>query len=499
MSKRRRSDLGHRGAGTHGGSVSRRSFLRGAGTVAIGLPLFAELGLRVGAGQPVAPPRRLVTAFFGLGIHPDWQGDFNGPLEPLEAFASKMATFGCDMPQGTFGGAHCNTSTVVFVGERPASVDRAGGPSLDQKLRRALGGDGGTLASGLWFRRGACDAQANRVYNPDGTARLPVKRPSEVFDRLFGSVAPMPPPPPVDPDPPAGPDPALEAQRRELRIERSVLDTVVAQYRHYRGDASPLGAASKLKLELHLESIRALERRLVEAEALLDAMDPGDGGGGTTEPVACAPEAEPRDPTIADVDLDRFTYGTGRGAPSLDWRDAERLYRLHADLWAVALRCDAVRFGNLMFESAGGHMNLFGRYEALGDSTEFPGTSQHDSYFHGSDFRQAQLYQHFALRNVGYFLAQLDDPAHRDEDGRTVLDTTTVLVGTEYGWNHSKDQAFHAVVGDVGRFRAGSFTSTRMNCIDLYNAVLEGHGVRADVGEATGVEGETDVRGLLLR
>jgi hypothetical protein len=41
------------------------------------------------------------------------------------------------------------------------------------------------------------------------------------------------------------------------------------------------------------------------------------------------------------------------------------------------MRCDLVRYGNLLFESAGGHTNLEGAYSALGASTLFRGSSQH--------------------------------------------------------------------------------------------------------------------------
>ena len=107
------------------------------------------------------------------------------------------------------------------------------------------------------------------------------------------------------------------------------------------------------------------------------------------------------------------------------------------------------------------------------------------------------MYQHLAQSNIAYFLQQLDDPQYLEANGKSVLDNTTVVIGTEYGWNHSKLNAFHAVVGGGGRFRNGFFTDRTMNCIDLYNAVLQGHGVTANIGQATGVESEGDASVLL--
>lgn len=458
--------------------LKRRMFLRGAGTVAIGLPFLAEMIPSRAKGAPSSGiPERLVTVFFGLGLDPSWQRDFSGPLQPLQPFASKMATFSTSMEQGSAGGAHCNTSTVVFVGEEQSSVNVAGGPSLDQLLRREVDPSGSTLVSGLWWRRGACDAQALRVYNPDGSARPPIKRPSEVFDRIFGSY--MPPPPPGDPD--------AEAQRRDQRIRRSILDTVLDQYQSLRGDRSYLGAASKLKIEQHFQSIREIETQLAPSDDIID-MPGGD-------PMSCDVGSEPTDPPIADYD--RFTYGTGSGSPVIHFEDVRQVFTLHAQLYALAMRCDLVRFGNLMFESAGGHTNLEGTYSALGDSTNFPGDSQHDTYFHGDQPQHARLYQHFAMSNIATFLEALDDPEFTEANGQTVLDNSTIVIGTEYGWNHSKQDVFHAVLGGCGRFNTGSFVDRRMNCIDLYNAIMSAYGIDANIGNATGVASEGDASVLL--
>ncbi|MGF1508471.1 MAG: DUF1552 domain-containing protein [Myxococcota bacterium] len=448
---------------------SRRRFLKGAGTVLVGLPFLEEFS---GVARAATPPQRLVTVFFGLGLDPSWQRDFNGPLQPYAPFQSKMAMCSVSARQGSAGGAHCNTSAVIFVGEEQQSVNVAGGPSIDQLMRRELDPGAPTLASGLWWRRGACDAQALRVFLPDGGSRPPVKRPSEVFDRVFGNFMPG-----------TGGGGASDAEAREARLRRSVLDSVLDQVQDLSGNRSPLGPASKLKLEQHLQSIREIEEQLAPADEIIDGGEPNPSA-------TCAVPTRPNDPNIADYD--RFTYGTGNQAPEIHWRDFQTVFRLHADLWAAALRCDLVRFGNLMFESAGGHTNLSGTYSALGRSTNFPGSSQHDAYFHGGDRDNASLYQHFAQSNIAYFLGLLDDTDFTEDNGKTVLDNSAVVIGTEYGWNHSKQDVFHAVVGGDGRFRSGFFTDRELNCIDFYNAVLLGYGIDANIGQATGIDSEGD-------
>ncbi len=465
----------------------RRTFLRGTGSVAVALPFLEEMvGSRAFAATPETVPFRLITVFFGLGLDPAWQRDFNGPLEPYLPFQKKMTFASVGLEQGGEGGAHCNTSSVVFVGEKHPSANRAGGASVDQLARLAFDPTAKTLVSGLWWRRGACDAQALRVWNPDGTARPPVKRPSQVFDQVFGKALPRP-----DSEPNPQPDPAA---LRARHIQRSILDTVIQEYKKLTGKTSYLGSASKQKIDLHLNSIREIERELAPSEEIMKEVEDNQ------PTVSCDWPTRPTDPSVGspEANYDQFTYGTGAGAPKLRWQEIERVFHLHADLYALALRCDLVRYGNLMFESAGGHTNIQGTYRALGESTDFPGNaSQHDDYFHGNQPRHARLYQHFAQSNVAYFLQQLDDPAFLEPNGKTVLDNTCAVIGTEYGWNHSKTDVFHAIAGGHGRFKSGNFTDRKLNGIDLYNAILSAYGIEARIGSKTGVQSEGNADFLL--
>jgi len=462
---------------SRGKKLSRRTLLRGMGSIAIALPFLEEMGGNRAEAQATDPPARLVTAFFGLGLDPSWQRDFSSALAPYQSLARKMSMFSVSLEQGALGGAHCNTATVVFVGEKAKGTNVSGGASIDQIMRKELDPNATTLSSGLWFRRGACDAQALRVYNADGSSRAPVKRPSLVFETLFGAVRNAPPAT-------GAPDPE-EVRRQHTR--RSILDSVLSQYAHYTGDRSPLGAASKQKLQQHLSAIREIEGRLAPSDDIVAGDDPAA--------VGCDAPAKPGDPPV--FDYDRFTYGTGSGAPELSFQDFQKVYRLHADLWVQALRCDLVRYGNLALESAGGHTNLSGNYSALGRSTTFPGTSQHDTYFHGNQREEAELYQHFAQSNIAYFLQQLDSADHLEANGRSVLDNACVVIGTEYGWNHSKQDVFHAVAGGGGRFKPGFFTDRKLNGVDLYNTILAGYGIDARIGTETGVPSEGDASDLL--
>ena len=75
--------------------ISRRTLLRGLGTVGIGLPFFEEMfagsarAATVAAGGPV--PVRAFNVFFGLGVPAPLQTEgFDGVLEPLSPLADKL-------------------------------------------------------------------------------------------------------------------------------------------------------------------------------------------------------------------------------------------------------------------------------------------------------------------------------------------------------------------------------------------------------------------------
>jgi hypothetical protein len=72
--------------------ISRRTMLRGLGTVTIGLPLLEEMLATSAFGQQqVAVPVRAFNVFFGLGIPAPLQGEgFDGVLEPLGPLADKL-------------------------------------------------------------------------------------------------------------------------------------------------------------------------------------------------------------------------------------------------------------------------------------------------------------------------------------------------------------------------------------------------------------------------
>jgi hypothetical protein len=462
--------------------LSRRTFLHGGGGVLIGLPFLEEMRPRVARAQDAGPPMRLITLFFGLGVARDEAiKKFEGPLEPYQPLESKMSFFtNLELKQShDFGSGepHFKVGDVVFVGDPQKREYEASGPSLEQIAKKALHPDGvptllGSKSIGMWFRTGSV-SQYTRHWNQDGSpGERPERRPTRIFEQLFGALA--------TPTTPGAPeDPAAITERH---LKRSVLDTVIGEYRHYTGDASPLGAESKAKLSVHLDNIRNVEMRLAPVDAAVtDAM--------AQENANCMPPAGVTDPGT-DVPYDLAQGGSGGSAPIIQHEDFMAAFQLQGELMALALRCDVVRFGSMLFVGSGGHVGLRGTYSALGQSVNFsqdlPGTSPHDAYFHNNRWDKCRLHAHYCNTALASALLSFDDPNYLESNGKTVLDNTLVVLGTDYGGGgtstgHIPEGVFHAIVGGNGHFRPGWYDKV-YNVIDLYETALKPYQLTTGMG-----------------
>lgn len=453
--------------------LGRRALLRGAGTVAIGLPLLPEFLRDAAADEGGGIPCRLFTMSFGLGIERAMQLEqFAGPLEPLQAFADKAAFFtNVDAtPLAASGTPHFSTGAATFTGvpQQPGPDYHAGGPSIEQIMKRALHPMGvpnvttPELSVGIWSRTGAV-SQFTRQWNEDGSpGPRPERRPSRVFSSIFGNYMP--------PDATGEDDPELIAKRH---VHRSVLDTVLEQYEGVAGPNGGLGAESKARLDNHLSTIRDVELQLAPTEDDLGPL------------LECEPptEADIVDPSGYSF-YDNDSGPTGAGAPAIDWQVADDAMRLIGELMAIGAACDAVRFGSMVCVGAGGHIRFQDQYDALGDSLNFSnlfsGGTPHDLIFHAYDADAIRLYQHFAIRQLAHMLTAMD--ALDEANGRTVLENSLVVLGTEYGENHDASDTFHAVLGGGGRFNAGWYDDAVLPS-DIYHQALDAYGVDSGIPE----------------
>lgn len=463
--------------------LSRRTFLRGAGTVAIALPFLDEmLTDSVFAADP-APPTRVLTFFFGLGVprahqHIGAATPFRDHLGPLAEVADKVC-----FPRGIYyekgsrtSGNHARGSLAAFVGERDA------GASIDQKAFAALHGATSptairSLVAGTFTRQDGNSRHVHSWVAPRVPTAQPVESPRQLFDQVFGSFMP--------PATSGGVDP-VEAKR--ARYERSVLDTAMEQYRYAKSDAFGLGATSRAKLELHLERIREIERRIHDP-SMDDDLPPAAAG---------CPPARPGDFTHPEmVEIQKRVNNEGVRMDVGRWM---QLWHAMVDVYAMAVKCDVSRFGNLQFQSGGERVVLYGEHEAYGQRRSFDDRETTHEYWHGwapgnADERLMLDHVWLLMAELTYFLKALDDPDYRDANGGTVLDNALVLAGTELGdgRRHDVEHVFHLVAGANGAIRNGAVLDVDASATELYNAGLRAVGI-----DDVSMDGDPDHDGAVL-
>ena len=161
------------------------------------------------------------------------------------------------------------------------------------------------------------------------------------------------------------------------------------------------------------------------------------------------------------------------------------MWPLNVELVALALRCDLVRFGSLTCTAAGDRYNLY----------DLP-TMVHDlAHAWRPDFESQFIRSvKWIMGNLALLLAALDDPAHRDPDGATVLDRTTILIGTEVGNPavHAFEDQTYMIAGGPA-FRAGTFDfHNRATDVDLYATVARALGRPDHLGDSPHFHGFLD-------
>src|SRR5438874_1385693 len=263
--------------------LSRRTFLRGAGTL-IGLPLLEAMVPALGWGQDAArpTPTRLCFVYVPNGmVMQDWtpatQGQnfqFSSILRPLERFREHTLVLSHLMCHnanalGSGPGDHARASASFLTGTHPreSGSDIFAGVSADQVAAQAIGKQTRfpSLELGLEDTRmvGLCDANYSCAYTSSISWRSPttplppLTNPRHVFERLFGNVDP-------------NVDRATAARR--ARYRRSILDGAVAEARSLQDSVGP---ADRRRLDEYLESIREVERGLEQFQGKSVADTPG--------------------------------------------------------------------------------------------------------------------------------------------------------------------------------------------------------------------------------
>ena len=466
--------------------------LKSLGAATIALPFLEEMMLSNAGGAVVveAPPVRAFNVFFGLGIPAPLQTEgFNGVLEPLKPLGQKLLIMrNVDQVRCDESGinAHFDGASGAFTAEPPDGEAKSGGPSIDQVIRQEHYPNGlppgmvPTLCAGTFFRRSRISRYVHS-YNADGTVAARMQEtPRGLFDRVFGSIEVL----------------GGDIDARQSRLRRSVLDSVVDQYKFYAGNNSPLGKASRRRVTDHLDRIREYEQRAFEMEGL------NNGEGPKLPSRSKLAHGGQADPGGEGIDITV-------GALTQEWR-------LMADLYALAIQTDRVRFGALTFLAAGERLRVTGSYEYGGrkiyefnDAKELNKSGSagcsHEWWhrFHPKKKNeQLRAHAHMKMREVAYFLKLLDGAESREENGNTILENSLITISTESGDGRHADVkrelsgVFHAITGAGGRFKTGQLLDVKSEGLDVYNTMLRTMGVKQRLGPEN--REKTDVDSIVV-
>jgi hypothetical protein len=251
-------------------ALSRRTFLRGAGT-ALALPLLDAMipSMTALAETPAAPERlrRLGYVYIPMGCDGsrwtppggerlDELSFILAPLAPVKQHVTVLSNLEL---RNAYPGTHATSNSAFLSAARAKLTESADyylGTTADQLAARQLGRDTQLpsleLSMDLMTLAGQCDNGYACVYHnclswSSPTTPLPSEaHPRVVFERLFG-------------------DGATSAERRaSLKSRASLLDSVMDEFVQLNNQ---LGPADRARVSQYLDAVREVERRIERAEA----------------------------------------------------------------------------------------------------------------------------------------------------------------------------------------------------------------------------------------
>lgn len=380
--------------------LSRRAMLRGSGAL-LALPwleaMLPAFATRAQAAAATTPPRRLLAMNYGLGFHgphlfPAKAGRDYQPTPYLELLQPHRADFtlfsGLSHEEQNGANGHTSELTWLTTAKHPGLPGFRNSISLDQALIEKLNPD--TRFPALILNVGGSDSMS---WSANGVNLPAENSPSKVFAQLFVNGSPA----------------EVQAQLRELKRGRSILDTVQGEAKKLQRD---LGRRDQEKFDQYLTSVRELETRIQANEAWAQRPKPS---------VEIKPPSDVQDRT-----------------------DIIARTRLMHDLMVLALRTDSTRF---ITYKAGG-MNAVPKIAGVKQDW-------HNLSHHGQDemkIEELTLIEKAEFAELARLFTLLKSAP---EAGRTLLDQTIVLAGSNLGNASSHSWRDLPVLVAGGGFRHG--------------------------------------------
>jgi hypothetical protein len=417
-------------------------------------------------------PKRLVMVFTPDSHPREWWPTAGGPhgftlggplldfagLEPNLLFVQRIDQ------SWTFDNHHEAGMAQLFTGARffDDVTHYANGPSIDQILLKNTEIRGGTPVSDIHLCAGDSGGGDQRhviSYSGPGQPIPHEPDPVRAFDQLFNGVSFGAPAAPT-----AAPMPTEDL---DTRIARQALVVNMDEIRRIQ---TFLGQEEKERLQIHLESLSELEKRMA------------------TTPL-------PQPPPVSEAVCEKVdTSGVTRG--DRDEMTVDQWAKVQADLIVNAFTCDRTRVVDFQLGSSGSHhTGMLGLVAGDNDSW-------HDSVAHLSldDARRAtnvQLrdgkstvkdafiaFDRLWASQVAYLAKKL---AGIPEGDGTMLDNTLIYWGVESGTDHNhgpQDMQYLLIGGKNMGFKTGQFlkNANTESAHKLHTSVLRGLGYTSATG-----------------
>ncbi|MGZ0171769.1 MAG: DUF1552 domain-containing protein [Planctomycetales bacterium] len=406
--------------------LSRRGFLTGTG-VSLTLPWLCSVPLRAESGKRNSddkskPPRRFACLYFSNGVEPaHWWAKGRGPEMELGPGMTPLHPHREDLVivDGLFN-AQSVANPSAHLGRMPnllsgawVSLDQNDirvGRTMDQVLAQQIGGQTALssfvlgiepnelrLEDGLSMIYGSCISWAS-----DTRPATKEIYPSRAFDQITGGG-------------------------RQRKIDRSILDSVLADAKSLRGQVSQ---SDRVKLDEYLESIRSIEKRIDRAasEQRLEGWRPS-----LTKPDMIRPKNE---------------------LP----QDVPEHMRLILDLIVLAFQMDKTRIATCMLNNDLSQMN-FGFLDGVQGSLHL------DLTHNGRDPELEAMYLKTNQFHVSQFAYILERMKMIDEGGRSLLESSLLMLCSNLfdGDRHQADRMPIVLAGQGG----GALETGRiLNCLD---------------------------------
>jgi len=400
----------------------RRAFMKGVGRAATTLPFYRLLEGSAAHAAPGDGTQRFIGIYVPHGVAAPLFDRRPGETETsfdLQFAGSVLAPFddagtfgkswkdritvieGIDLAAGIESGTIGHqAAAVMLTGSAPGTAGRPMNESVDQYLAVTAGLGRHTRLSSVVLGVGTpkTDPGSNVSYGAGGVLLPKIIDPARAFDWLFGDLV-------ASAD--AGGQAALERRRRRGQSVLDFLGKDIAAL------VPRLAAPERLKLDQHLQSLRALEQRIA-------AVGPGEGAV-----ASCRPPARPDPAQFPKLEID------GGGEPYLD-----RITDLQIDLIAEAMACDLTRFATLFVgitepeHSMVAHAYVAPYDGKPGDPATWAALGNVNRAYYAKCARLLQRLEAAGILDDTLVLMSSDmgDPA-----AHTLIDVPTVLAGGEQG------------------------------------------------------------------